>query len=135
VRASSALSSTGIWFFTDWPTSNGGLTLRPIFDAQAFDAGRIFSATSICIMSFLGFDARDRQLPSVLARIHPRYHTPYVGMVFTAILSLAVALLMKNRLDDLASIVNLAGRRIALRRYSQYKAAAGIAGAAVAFCR
>ncbi len=183
---------------------NGGLTLRPIFDARAFDAGRIFSATSICIMSFLGFDAvstlaeeveggdrrvvgraiiavlvlsavffvgltwvlgnlmpgiaiqdpsaaiyelaawatgpwtavvlawayaaivglsnalpmqvgvarvvfamgRDRQLPRVLARIHPRYHTPYVGMVFTAILSLAVALLMKNRLDDLASIVN-----------------------------
>jgi amino acid transporter len=42
----------------------------------------------------------------VLARIHPRYHTPYVGMLFTAILSLAVALFMKNRLDDLASIVN-----------------------------
>jgi amino acid transporter len=183
---------------------NGALTLRPVFDARAFDAGKIFSATSICIMSFLGFDAvstlaeeveggdrrvvgraiiavlvlsavffvgltwvlgnlmpgiaikdqsaaiyelaawatgpwtalvlawayaaivglsnalpmqvgvarvvfamgRDRQLPSVLARIHPRYHTPYVGMLFTAILSLAVALFMKNRLDDLASIVN-----------------------------
>jgi amino acid transporter len=183
---------------------SGALTLRPVFDLQAFDAGKIFSATSICIMSFLGFDAvstlaeeveggdrrvvgraiiavlvlsavffvgltwvlgnlmpgiairdqsaavyelaawatgpwtalvlawayaaivglsnalpmqvgvarvvfamgRDRQLPSVLARIHPRYHTPYVGMVFTAILSLAVALFMKNRLDDLASIVN-----------------------------
>jgi len=183
---------------------NGALTLRPVFDVHAFDAGKIFSATSICIMSFLGFDAvstlaeeveggdrrvvgraiiavlvlsavffvgvtwvlgnlmpgiaikdqsaavyelaawatgpwtalvlawayaaivglsnalpmqvgvarvvfamgRDRQLPSVLARIHPRYHTPYVGMVFTAILSLAVALFMKNRLDDLASIVN-----------------------------
>jgi len=183
---------------------NGALTLRPVFDVRAFDAGKIFSATSICIMSFLGFDAvstlaeeveggdrrvvgraiiavlvlsavffvgltwvlgnlmpgiaikdpsaaiyeladwatgpwtalvlawayaaivglsnalpmqvgvarvvfamgRDRQLPGVLARIHPRYHTPYVGMVFTAILSLAVALFMKNRLDDLASIVN-----------------------------
>ena len=170
----------------------------------AFDAGKIFSATSICIMSFLGFDAvstlaeeveggdrrvvgraiiavlvlsavffvgltwvlgnlmpgiairdqsaamyelaawatgpwtavvlawtyagivgisnalpmqvgvarvvfamgRDRQLPSVLARIHPRYHTPYVGMLCTAVLSLAVALFMKNHLDDLASIVN-----------------------------
>jgi len=183
---------------------NGALTLRPVFDVHAFAAGKIFSATSICIMSFLGFDAvstlaeevqggdrrvvgraiiavlvlsavffvgltwvlgnlmpgiairdqsaavyelaawatgpwtalvlawayaaivglsnalpmqvgvarvvfamgRDRQLPGVLARIHPRYHTPYVGMVFTAILSLAVALFMKNRLDDLASIVN-----------------------------
>jgi amino acid transporter len=183
---------------------NGALTLKPVFDAAAFDAGRIFSATSICIMSFLGFDAvstlaeeveggdrrvvgraiiatlvlsaiffvlvtwvlgnllpgivikdqaaavyelaawatgswtavvlawsyagivglsnslpmqvgvarvvfamgRDRQLPKVLARVHPRYHTPYMGMLVTATLSLAVAVFMKNRLDDLASIVN-----------------------------
>jgi amino acid transporter len=49
---------------------------------------------------------RDRQLPRVLARIHPRHHTPYVGMLLTAGISLAVALFMKNRLDDLASIVN-----------------------------
>jgi amino acid transporter len=49
---------------------------------------------------------RDRQLPRVLARVHPRYHTPYVGMLVTAALSLAVALYMKNQLDDLASIVN-----------------------------
>jgi amino acid transporter len=183
---------------------NGALTLKPVFDAGAFDAGKIFSATSICIMSFLGFDAvstlaeeveggdrrvvgraiiavlilsavffvgvtwvlgnllpgiaikdmsaaiyelaawatgpwtavvlawayativglsnalpmqvgvarvvfamgRDRQLPSILARIHPRYHTPYVGMSCTAAISLIVALFMKNKLDDLASIVN-----------------------------
>ncbi|MGC1389147.1 MAG: APC family permease [Steroidobacteraceae bacterium] len=183
---------------------DGGLTFRPVFDPAKFDAGKIFTATSICIMSFLGFDAvstlaeeveggnrrvvgraiiavlllsavffvgltwvlgdllpgiaikdpaaavyelaawatghwtavvlawtyaavvglsnalpmqvgvarvvfamgRDRQLPSGLARIHPRYHTPYVGMLVTAAISLAVALFMKNRLDDLASIVN-----------------------------
>jgi amino acid transporter len=183
---------------------NGALTLKPVFDAATFDAGKIFSATSICIMSFLGFDAvstlaeeveggdrrivgraiiatlvlaaiffvavtwvlgnllpgivikdqaaavyelagwatgpwtavvlawayagivglsnalpmqvgvarvvfamgRDRQLPRFLARIHPRYHTPYMGMLVTAALSLGVALYMKNRLDDLASIVN-----------------------------
>lgn len=183
---------------------NGALTLEPLFDAAHFDAGKIFSATSICIMSFLGFDAvstlaeeveggdrrlvgraiiatlvlsavffvtvtwvlgnllpgiaikdqaaavyelaawatgpwtavvlawayagivglsnalpmqagvarvvfamgRDGQLPRALARVHPRFHTPYVGMLVTAALSLAVALYMKNRLDDLASIVN-----------------------------
>ena len=183
---------------------NGGLTLKPWFDAASFDAGRIFSATSICIMSFLGFDAvstlaeevaggdrrvvgraiiavlvlaafffvavtwvlgnllpgiaikdpaaavyelaawatgpwtavvlawayaaivglsnalpmqvgvarvvfamgRDRQLPRVLARVHPRYRTPYVAMLVTVALSLTVAVYMKNRLDDLASIVN-----------------------------
>lgn len=183
---------------------NGALTLKPVFDARAFDAGRIFGATSICIMSFLGFDAvstlseevkggdrrvvgraiiavlvlsavffvaltwvlgnllpgirirdqsaaiyelaawatgpwtaavlawtyavvvglsnalpmqvgvarvvfamgRDRQLPAALARIHPRHRTPYVGMLVTAAISLGVALYMKNKLDDLASIVN-----------------------------
>ena len=36
---------------------NGTLTLRPVFDASAFASGRIFTAASICIMSFLGFDA------------------------------------------------------------------------------
>jgi len=49
---------------------------------------------------------RDRQLPRVLARVHRRYRTPYISMLVTAALSLAVALYMKNRLDDLASIVN-----------------------------
>jgi amino acid transporter len=183
---------------------NGALTLRPVYSAAAFDAGRLFSATSICVMSFLGFDAvstlaeevqggdrkvvgraiiavlvisasffvlltwvlgnllpgisikdpaaavyelagwaigpwaaavlawafatvvglsnalpmqvgvsrvvfamgRDQQLPGVLARIHPRHRTPYVGMLATAAVSLAVALYMQNRLDDLASVVN-----------------------------
>jgi amino acid transporter len=183
---------------------NGSLTLRPVYDTAHFNAGRIFSATSICIMSFLGFDAvstlaeevagndrrvvgraiimvlilsalffvavtwvfgnllpgiqirdssaaiyelaawatgpwtaavlawayativglsnalpmqvgvarvvyamgRDRQLPASLARIHPRYRTPYVGMLVTAMISLIVALYMKNNLDELASIVN-----------------------------
>lgn len=182
----------------------GGLTLRPVWDSSAFDARRLFAATSICVTSFLGFDAvstlaeevkggdrgivgraiiavlliagaffiavtwvlgnllvgveikvpaaavyelatssvgpwsavvlawsyatvvglsnalpmqvgvarvvfamgRDRQLPRALARIHPRYHTPYVGMLATAAVSLAVALFMQDRLDDLASIVN-----------------------------
>ena len=49
---------------------------------------------------------RDRQLPAVLARVHPRYHTPYVGMLVTAALSLAVALAMRDMLDELATIVN-----------------------------
>ncbi len=183
---------------------NGALTLRPLFDPATFDAGKIFGATSICVMSFLGFDAvstlaeevkggdrrvvgraiiavlmlsasffvavtwvlgnllpgiaikdsaaavyelaawatgpwtavvlawtnavvvglsnalpmqvgvarvvfamgRDRQLPGVFARVHPRYRTPYVGMLVTSIISLGVGLYMENRLDDLASLVN-----------------------------
>jgi amino acid transporter len=183
---------------------SGGLTLRPFWSPGKVGAGAIFAATSICINSFLGFDAistlseeveghdrrlvgraiitvllisaaffvlvswvlgnvlpglvikdpaaasyelagyaigawaavalawgyatliglsnalpmqvgvarvlfamgRDRQLPRALARVHPRYHTPYVGMLVTAAISLAVALAMRDMLDELATIVN-----------------------------
>lgn len=182
----------------------GGLTLAPFYDPRSFELGAIFAATSICINSFLGFDAistlseevkdgdrrlvgraimgvlfisasffvvvswvlgnlmhglvihdpsaaayemagmtigawaavalawgyaaligfsnalpmqvgvarvlyamgRDRQLPQILARVHSKYHTPYVGMLVTAAVSLIVAIAMRNRLDDLATTVN-----------------------------
>lgn len=35
----------------------GGLTLAPIYSAATFDPAKVFSATSICVLSFLGFDA------------------------------------------------------------------------------
>jgi amino acid transporter len=50
--------------------------------------------------------ARDGQLPRALARIHPRYHSPHMGMIVAAAVSLAVALMMRDRLDELATIVN-----------------------------
>jgi amino acid transporter len=182
----------------------GALTSRPLFNSAAFHDARIFTATSICILSFLGFDAistlaeevkdrgdyligraimsvlvlavgffvlfswisgnllvgftirnpalaayelaaqfmgqwavvalawvyavvvgftnaipmqvgvarimfamaRDRQLPSPLARVHTRFGTPYVAMLVTTAVSLAVALALRNQLDQLASIVN-----------------------------
>jgi amino acid transporter len=36
---------------------NGALTLRPLYAPELFHAKNIFAATSICVMSFLGFDA------------------------------------------------------------------------------
>jgi amino acid transporter len=36
---------------------NGKLTLRPLFAPELFHLKSIFAATSICVMSFLGFDA------------------------------------------------------------------------------
>ena len=183
---------------------NGALTSMPFWNPRSFDGGALLTATSICVMSFLGFDAistlseevvgddpgligraiigvlvisggffvlvawvlgnllpgiairdpaaaiyelaawavgpwsssviawtyviviglsnaipmligvarvlyamgRDRQLPGALARVHSRYHTPYVGMLTASAISLAVALAMRNRLGDLATIVN-----------------------------
>ncbi|MDP9012924.1 MAG: APC family permease [Pseudomonadota bacterium] len=183
---------------------NGALTLRPLYTPGLFHAKSIFTATSICVMSFLGFDAistlseevksddrrivgraivgvlflsaalftllawvlgnlisglvikdaasaiyeladsaigswasvliawvtvtvvgftnalpmqvgvarvmyamgRDRQLPAVLAKVHAIHGTPYVGMIVTTAISLAVALAMRFRMDELVSIVN-----------------------------
>jgi amino acid transporter len=183
---------------------NGALTLRPLYAPDLYHLKSIFTATSICVMSYLGFDAistlseevksddrrivgrailsvlliaagilaviswvfgdlmsgfsikdpaaatyevvawamgpaasaltawvmatvvgvtnalpmqvgvarvmyamgRDRQLPSVLAKIHPKHGTPYVGMIATTAISITVALVMRYQMDELVSIVN-----------------------------
>jgi amino acid transporter len=50
--------------------------------------------------------ARDRKLPAVLAKVHPRYRTPYVSTLLVAAISLGVGLLFANHIDDLTRIVN-----------------------------
>jgi amino acid transporter len=181
----------------------GGLTLRPVYNPAAFSLGTVLGATSIAVLSFLGFDAistlaeenqgparnigratllalllvgalfilqtwiatdlaqgmqfsspanafyeiaeragggwlrvvtviavvvssgianamaaqaavarvlfamaRDGKLPAVLARIHPRFKTPYVSTLLVAVISLIVGSLFAERLDDLSRIVN-----------------------------
>jgi amino acid transporter len=182
----------------------GALTFKPIFSAQLFDTHSLFAATSICVMSYLGFDAvstlaeevkgndkrlvgraivgvlilssalfvlvawvmgnllsgfaikdpaaaayelalssigpwasislawatatiigftnvlpmqvgvarilfamgRDRQLPQAMSKVHPKYGTPYVGMLVTSAISTLVALAMRYQVDELASLVN-----------------------------
>jgi amino acid transporter len=50
--------------------------------------------------------ARDRKLPTVLARVHPRYQTPYVSTLVVAAISLVVGLFFTKHIDDLSRIVN-----------------------------
>ncbi len=50
--------------------------------------------------------ARDGKLPKVLAKIHPRFKTPYVSTLAVAAVSLLVGLLFDSRVDDLTRIVN-----------------------------
>ena len=50
--------------------------------------------------------ARDGKLPAVLAKVHPRYKTPYVSTLAVAFVSLLVGLLFSSGMDDLARIVN-----------------------------
>jgi len=181
----------------------GGLTLKPIFDAHVFSVATVAGATSIAVLSFLGFDgistlaeenrggqnavgratvlslllvgvlfmlqtwiatdlsvgmqfsspetafyeiteraggaalrlvsilavvlasaianamaaqaavsrilfamARDGKLPAILARVHPRYRTPYVSTLAVSGVSLLAGLVFATRIDGLASIVN-----------------------------
>lgn len=182
----------------------GMLTTAPFYDATRFDPLKILTATSICILSFLGFDAistlseevksddrriigraifgvlaistllfvstawvlgnlvpgvdikdpssaiyqllsvqispfsavavawlivlvagftnvlpmqvgvsrvlfamgRDRQLPTVLAQLHPKNGTPQMALLFSTLLSLAVAIVMRDDIDTLATFVN-----------------------------
>lgn len=48
--------------------------------------------------------ARDRMMPSLLARVHPRYQTPYVSTVLVAVIAITVG--MALQMDRLTSMVN-----------------------------
>lgn len=50
--------------------------------------------------------ARDGKLPAVLAKVHPRFMTPYVSTLAVAVVSLLVGLFFSNRVDDLTRVVN-----------------------------
>jgi amino acid transporter len=50
--------------------------------------------------------ARDGKLPAVLAKVHPRFQTPYVSTLCVALVSLLVGLFFTDRLDDLSRVVN-----------------------------
>jgi amino acid transporter len=50
--------------------------------------------------------ARDGKLPAVLARIHPRYKSPYISILLVSVVSLIVGIVFAERLDALTSIVN-----------------------------
>jgi amino acid transporter len=50
--------------------------------------------------------ARDGKLPAILAKIHPRYQTPYVSTLAVSAISLVAGLIFVHRIDDLARIVN-----------------------------
>jgi amino acid transporter len=86
----------------------GGVWLRRITIVAVVIASGIANAMAAqaAVSRVLFAMARDGKLPGALARIHPRYKTPYVSTVVVAVVSLIVGVLFSTRLDDLSRIVN-----------------------------
>ncbi len=86
----------------------GGLWLRLVTIVAVVIASAIANAIAAqaAVSRILFAMARDGKLPAILARIHPRYKTPYVSTVSVALVSLLVGLCFSARVDDLTRIVN-----------------------------
>ena len=86
----------------------GGIWLRNVTLIVIVIASGIANAMAAqaAVSRILFAMARDRKLPTVLARVHPRYQTPYVSTLVVAAISLIVGLFFTKRVDDLSRIVN-----------------------------
>jgi amino acid transporter len=86
----------------------GGAWLRLVTIVAIVVASAIANAMAAqaAVSRILFAMARDGKLPAVLAKIHPRYQTPYVSTLVVAGVSLLVGLLFATRLDDLTRVVN-----------------------------
>ena len=86
----------------------GGVWLRRITIGAVVIASGIANAmvAQAAVSRVLFAMARDGKLPATLAKIHPRFKTPYVSTLVVACVSLIVGVLFATRLDDLSRIVN-----------------------------
>lgn len=50
--------------------------------------------------------ARDKKLPAIFAKVHPKYKTPYTSTIIVAVISLVVATIFTSHMDNLTAIVN-----------------------------
>ncbi|MEP6884439.1 MAG: APC family permease [Gammaproteobacteria bacterium] len=79
------------------------ITILAIVIAQAIANAM---AAQAAVSRILFAMARDGKLPAILAKVHPRYQTPYVSTLAVAVVSLLVGLFFAARVDDLTQVVN-----------------------------
>jgi len=86
----------------------GGAWLRTVTILASVIASGVANAmvAQAAVSRILFAMARDGKLPAALAKIHPRYRTPYVSTAAVAAISLIVGLFFARRIDDLSRIVN-----------------------------
>lgn len=94
--------------FYDIAQRAGGTWLKLIVIVAVVLASAIANAMAAqaAVARVLFAMARDGKLPALLARVHPRFKTPYVSTLGVAVVSLLVGLLFAERIDDLTVIVN-----------------------------
>jgi amino acid transporter len=86
----------------------GGAWLRLVTIIAVVLASAIANAMAAqaAVSRILFAMARDGKLPAILAKVHPRYKTPYVSTLAVAVVSLLVGLFFAERVDALTSVVN-----------------------------
>jgi amino acid transporter len=86
----------------------GGSWLRLITIIAVVIASAIANAMAAqaAVSRILFAMARDGKLPAILAKVHPRFKTPYVSTLVVAAISMVVGLLFAKHVDDLTAIVN-----------------------------
>jgi amino acid transporter len=94
--------------FYDIAQRAGGAWLKLITIVAVVLASAIANAMAAqaAVARVLFAMARDGKLPAVLAKVHPRFKTPYVSTIGVAVVSLLVGLLFATHIDDLTVIVN-----------------------------
>lgn len=75
--------------------------------ATAFAWGIANSLAAQAAVSRVIFSmSRDKCLPKVLAKVHPRFKTPYIATLFIAIVTLIVTIIFSSQIAALTSLVN-----------------------------
>lgn len=50
--------------------------------------------------------ARDKKLPKILSKVHPKFQTPYISTLLVATISVIVTFLFSSKINSLTSLVN-----------------------------